>query len=368
MIVLDVFGNGVHLVRGRREQNDPGRFPTAVLEREQLLSELAGRLIRLQQMLESLELVEDDQIRLERLNGDPGKLITQSAHEASPIIEILIRPAPAFPAKAMTEIIELLPKSLLTAPPRSLIVALEGAGECLGQLGIERSLTDVAQVPPEVRISPNRASEDVAGSSAANCLCAPRDPQEAVEQRALVCSSARRFQVERGSRRERHEIEAVFRQLMEYQGKQRDPRSQDEVVFSRDVQASDVLARDLRVRAHVDDVHPPDIALKMLDRFRDEPAGDQRLAKTNLVGHQESGFCRRPGVQPVEDVLDSVALEVLEAGVDVAEIESDAPHVPHLFRASMMGSQTDSSPSGMRSRPSSVACETSDQTGNWSSR
>src|SRR2546429_211541 len=112
---------------------------------------------------------------------------------------------------------------------------------------------------------------------------------------------------------------------------------------------------DLSVRADIDDVDPAHISLQVFNRLCDQPAGDKRLAKPDLVRDQESRRAVALSIQPAEDVLDRVVLKILQTRVDRRKIESDWLHVRNSSRASRIGSSTDSSPSGMSSRPSSVA-------------
>ena len=75
---------------------------------------------------------------------------------------------------------------------------------------------------------------------------------------------------------------------MKNEREQRDPGGEHEVVLARHVQPLDVLPGDLRVRADVDDVDPPNVLLEVLDGLGDQPACDERLAKPDLVGDEES--------------------------------------------------------------------------------
>ena len=128
VIVLDVLGDGVHLVRGRRQEDDPRGLAAVVAKGKELLSELAGRLVGSKQVFEPLELVEDDQVRLEGVHADAGQLIAKRADELTPIGEVILGPVLSFPAEPLAEIVELLPEPRLSSSASRLVVARRAPG------------------------------------------------------------------------------------------------------------------------------------------------------------------------------------------------------------------------------------------------
>src|SRR5690606_17238321 len=81
---------------------------------------------------------------------------------------------------------------------------------------------------------------------------------------------------------------------------------------ARHLQLRQVRARDALVAADVDDVDALDVIPEVLDRPRDDAAGDERLAETDLVGHEEAAGVVRREEETLEGVLDGAALERLQ--------------------------------------------------------
>ena len=104
---------------------------------------------------------------------------------------------------------------------------------------------------------------------------------------------------------------------MKDERQQRDPEASDEVVLARHVESLDVLPGDLRVRTDVDDVDPAHILSRGARSSWRSDRGRQASCQARPRRQPGIATSRRPSrVEPIEDVLDSLSLEVLEPRVD----------------------------------------------------
>jgi hypothetical protein len=86
------------------------------------------------------------------------------------------------------------------------------------------------------------------------------------------------------------------------------------VLIPRHVEPLEVLLREVGVGADVHDVDAFHgvVELELLDRPRNDPTSDDALAETGLVRNEKPPPGIRCVVQPVDDVVDRVALKTLE--------------------------------------------------------
>ena len=181
-----------------------------VIKGKELLSELAGWLVGSKQVFEPLELVENDEVRLEGVHADARQLIAKRPHELTPIGEIILGPVLPFPAKPLPETVELLPEPRLSPSAGRLVVARDRLPELLTSRFIQRRRGDILEVPAKVGVRLDRALEDASRTDAAHGRSSPCLGEQAMEKRALSGDPSCRLEVERGARRERDEVEAVF--------------------------------------------------------------------------------------------------------------------------------------------------------------
>lgn len=150
---------------------------------------------------------------------------------------------------------------------------------------------------------------------------APDFAEHPVEHHPLFHRSEAAAEVERGARREGDEVERPVLQVVDHLREKRDPRRQGDRRLRRHVKPLDVLVCDVEVRADVEDVDPRDArGPQVLDRLRDDPLGEHRLAEAHLVGQEEPAGRIGVGVHPPEDVVHRGPLEVLQAGHDLRDV------------------------------------------------
>ena len=103
---------------------------------------------------------------------------------------------------------------------------------------------------------------------------------------------------------------------LRFECEHREPARDAEVRVTRDVEAAEVLLRQVGARADVDDVDPVDVGrvLQFGDGRCDDATRDDALAEARLVRDQEPPARAWCPIEPVDDVLDGVALETLESG------------------------------------------------------
>ena len=94
----------------------------------------------------------------------------------------------------------------------------------------------------------------------------------------------------------------------------REPARDAEVRVTRDVEAAEVLLREVRAGADVDHIDPVDVGrvLQFGDGGCDDATRDDALSEACLIRDQEPparGWCP---IETVDDVIDGVALETLE--------------------------------------------------------
>jgi hypothetical protein len=101
---------------------------------------------------------------------------------------------------------------------------------------------------------------------------------------------------------------------MQLQRQKRYPSREIEVLTISHVEPADVLPRDVSIRADVDDVNPLDtLDLELPDCTGDKTARNESLSEPNFVSDQESASGRLVVVESIEDVVDGLALKVLES-------------------------------------------------------
>jgi hypothetical protein len=107
------------------------------------LSKLTGRLIRPQQVFEPLELVEDDEVRLEGGDANTRQLVAKCTNEQPTIPQVLLGSVFPMTLKAVSKVLELVAKSRLSALPGCLVVLLYSLGELANQLRIDRRMVEL---------------------------------------------------------------------------------------------------------------------------------------------------------------------------------------------------------------------------------
>ncbi|HWT92328.1 MAG TPA: hypothetical protein VN238_04980 [Solirubrobacteraceae bacterium] len=280
--------------RGREEQH-ARELAAIVAEREQLLGELGGIALAVEQFGEALELIEDHEVGLERIDAAPCELSSQSADEMQ--LTIAFGGGQAGAAVGGVHQREEL-------GPEGGVQHLRG----------ERSRDARVRPGQRAQLVLERADLRVEAEHLVDAAV-PRDvphrPQQPKQQRTLLRPSAARPRVERRPGRQRDEVHAVGLELLEMERQQRDPRRQRRTGVAVDLQALQVLLRDLLVRAHVHDVDALHAAIAQVGyRPLDHPSCDKRLPEADLVGDEEAP---RPLVeQPLRHPVDRPLLEVLQ--------------------------------------------------------
>lgn len=136
-------------------------------------------------------------------------------------------------------------------------------------------------------------------------------------------------------------------------GKHRQPAGDRQMLLAGHVQPLEILAGDVGVGTHVDNVDAVHavVVLQLLDRPGDYAARNQALAETGLIGDQEAPTRLRVSIETVGDVLDRGALEVLQGlqnrtGVEAAHDATSASWA----RAAHTRSHSAAKPSGKTRR------------------
>ena len=345
MVLAVLAVQGQHLVGRGRQEEDPGaeaRFGSApvVVEVEELAGEAGGGAVRIQEAAEALELVQDDQIGLERANAYAREHTAQPADH----------PVLVGPLAARQRLAEVHKRAVELAVLQQ-----------LGEEGVGQAVVDRRQAPPHVRAvapvadpaleepveavpvergcdSRQRADRLMVGRPGRPGRPGPsqgRPPARVAEPLQHLPQDEPLLDdstpvgprgVERCAWSQTDEVDLVRIQVAHVRRKQRETRRQDCMRKPLDAQPPDVLTSDRLVGADVHDVYPAHPVPKVLKGPSDDAAGNEGLAQPHLVGDQES--VGRVVVQPeaIEDVVRGAALEVLE---DTERLVRAAPGVGH---------------------------------------
>src|SRR5437773_3717478 len=175
-----------------------------------------------------------------------------------------------------------------------------------------------------------------------------------MEKSPLLLTPQTRLELEGGAWRQGYEVESTAFEVAHASGQKGDPGSQSEPVVRRDVEATDILPRDLGIGADVDDVYSVSAAPKTFDDLGDDALCDQCLSKADLIGDEKAVRRVGNGVEAAEDVVYRRPLEVLEPRQHSRRIGSRLAQVVTRWRTVQMGSQMASTPSGSSAAPAVV--------------
>ncbi len=144
--------------------------------------------------------------------------------------------------------------------------------------------------------------------------------EQPTDEGALLDASSPVPLLERGAGGERHEVDGLAAighasiEIAQLRRQHGDAGRQRLGAVAADVELGDVLPGDVGVGADVDDVDAVDgaVVLQPLDRTCDHAASDERLAHPDLVGDEEAVGGIGVVVEPAQDVVDGLDLEVLQ--------------------------------------------------------
>ena len=310
VLLLDLGVGRVELVRRRREKQGRNRTAVMRLGLEQGMRKLCGFAPAvfpgLDQWLESLELVENDQVRLKGADAYLRQQPPQVADQPVPRPSGLVRPM---------------------GP-----VTMEPGIEGLAQL----ELQTVSASEFHVEVPPNSGLDPQPFVEALPPAFSPRHPalqqvlqgrgpldmrsQEMKQHFPLPAPATGMPHLERRARREADEIQlvvheaapAVVRRKLGRQHGESGRQCEGAFAGASDLEFRQVSARDAGIAADIDDVDAVHVIPEMVDRPGDDAACDQRLAETDLVGDEEAGGAVGVQEQPPESMVDGAALEGLQ--------------------------------------------------------
>jgi hypothetical protein len=153
-------------------------------------------------MLEALELVQDDQVGLQRVHADLRKLVTQRTDKAPPVSQVALGPMLPQPAEPLPEIVELFAKAGLATSACEPIMVFDCFRETTNELPIHWFHAHIAQVPAKALVSGDGALKDSPRSYTAERLSSPGLSKQQMKESSLTRDSICRFELERRARSE----------------------------------------------------------------------------------------------------------------------------------------------------------------------
>ena len=276
---------------------------------EQGLGELGGRTATvfpgLDQGLESLELVQNDQVRLQGADADLRQQPPQFADQLIAPPSGLVRPVtPVAMERVVEEVVQL---ELQVVPLLEFLIEIPSNCGFDGELRFEPSTPAIfLGHPPLQEVHQRRQTVDVRS-------------QEMKQNLPLPAPAAGMAHLERRAWREADEIQLVFHETRpvvcrcQLGGQHGETGCQRErsLAGAPNLELREIGASDAGVAADVDDVDPIHVFPEVIDGSGDDPARDQRLPQADLVGNEEAGRTVRIQEQAAESVIDGAALERL---------------------------------------------------------
>ena len=278
-------------------------------------------MIAVQQLRKSLELVEDDQVRLERVDADVREATPQSGYRLVAGLGHLLRILASPPVEELAEFAQ----NVEEIPVRA--SNLKVCDQLLINV-VERCLFDG---PPPAIVAGSHLKQVVEAA----CWLDPM-LEEVEQKRPLLADTGGRPQIERRSRCEADEVDLVAPKSMvacQLQGQERHSRGQLEFLLAEYIEPVDVLAGDRLVRADVEHVDAFHAVPEPFDCTRDYASRNHGLPETDLVGDQEAHRGIRILVEAAHYIVDGPTLKLLERSQRRFRVEpfdvrhgSDLPH------------------------------------------
>ena len=259
-------------------------------------------MVAVQQLREPLELVEDDQVRLERIDANVCKTAAQIGNRPVAGSGHLLRIVAFPPLEETAEFGE--PVDEVPIPT-------------FGPKVVDQLPVHLAEVAPYLfyDASPAIDSRPDLEKVAETLSWLDHFLQEMEQQRPLPADTGRRAQIERRSRREADEVDLVSSESVvarQLQGQERHSRGQLEFLLAEYIQPIDVLTGDRLVRADVEHIDARHAMPEPFDRARDHSSRNHRLSETDLVRHQEAPRGIGIPVKAAHHVVDGPSLKLLE--------------------------------------------------------